>query len=102
MSLSAKHLVLLTRTTTADILQQSRYLSTTQCRPRRVFWTTRPIPRGTERRILNAVTAPVYAPDPRSPAEKCNDDWKQKEESRRSEVKSEQNYFYLGQINLFS
>ena len=65
---------------------QQRHISKTQNNLRRVVYTTRPVPRGTERRILNAVTAPVYAPDPRPPEEICLDKIKEKEESRKSEV----------------
>jgi len=74
---------------------QQRHISKTQNNLRRVVYTTRPVPRGTERRILNAVTAPVYAPDPRPPEEICLDKIKEKEESRKSEIMDAYNAFKL-------
>jgi len=66
-------------------LQVCRSISTTAPRDRRVFWTTRPLPRGTERRILNAVTAPIY---PEKPVEK-------KKKSEQSEIQEAYNAFKL-------
>jgi len=68
-------------------LQVCRSISTTAHRHRRVFWTTRPLPRGTERRILNAVTVPVFKETPPFP--------KKQKKNEISEVQEAYNAFKL-------
>ncbi|CAL1545900.1 unnamed protein product [Lymnaea stagnalis] len=57
----------------------------------------------TERRILNAVTIPLFPPDPRPLPQKCFDELKSKEESKNSELSAAYQAFRLRQtVKMFN
>ncbi|XP_005094552.1 39S ribosomal protein L10, mitochondrial [Aplysia californica] len=98
MSASAQNRLLLQQlmltTSAGHSLRHCRSFSTTLQRYRKPN-IQRPRVPGTERRILDAVTVPVFPPDLRPLPEQCYDNWKQKQESRRSEIMDAFNAFRL-------
>jgi len=75
-----------------------RQLSTSLVAHRRVVFTSRPVSRGTERRILNAVTVPIIAPDMRPPEEICYDKMMEKKAKNRSEIMDLWNEFLMTKV----
>lgn len=74
-------------------IQQCRHISMSVPCSKRVVFTSRPVSRGTERRILNAVTTPIMPPDMRPPEVKCFDHMMEKKASLQSEMVDMRNKF---------